>query len=380
MRAIVRGNPPRRLFELLVLVSFITVGAVVVLRGMPSSETADGELTLTPARFWRKLPGNVVQCELCFRNCTIAEGQRGYCRVRENRGGRLYTLVYGRLAGFDLATIEKEPMYHVLPGHRNLGVFTAGCNFRCSFCHNWHVATKGPEEVRSLPLPPDELVGMALEKGCRSISFTINEPTVFYEYMYDTAAIAREKGLITLFHTNGAMNREPLKELLRQMDAVCVDLKGFTGQFFRETSFSELEPVLETLKTVKEAGVWFEIVNLMIPTLNDDLAQTREMCRWIKENLGEEVPVHFNRFFPAYKLTRLPPTPIETLEKAREIAIEEGLRYVTIGNVPGHEFNSTYCPMCNNTLVKRVHFSVLENNIEDGRCRYCGHRIPGVWN
>ena len=373
-------KPSRRSAELLVLAAFIALGTAVVLRGMPSSETADNGAEPKPARFWSMLPGNAVQCELCFRNCIIAEGERGYCRVRENRAGRLYTLVYGRPAGFDLATVEKEPLYHVLPGHRNLGVFTAGCNFRCSFCHNWHVATKSPEEVRSLRLSPEELVDKARENGVRSISFTINEPTVFYEYMYETAALAREQGLLTLFHTNGAMNPEPLRQLLRHMDAVCVDLKGFTAEFFSKTSFSQLDPVLETLEVVKESGVWFEIVNLLIPTLNDDPEQTREMCRWIKENLGADVPVHFNRFFPAYRLTRLPPTPVETLERARAIALDEGLRYVTIGNVPGHEFNSTYCPECGATLVRRVHFSVLENNIEDGSCGSCGHQIPGLWS
>jgi len=376
----VRRKSFRKSAELLVLVLFIAVGTAVVLRGMPSPETAGDRSAPAPARFWSPQAENAVQCELCFRNCTIAEGERGYCRVRENRDGRLYTLVYGRPAGFDFAPVEKEPLYHVLPGHGNVGVFTAGCNFRCSFCHNWHVATKSPEEVRSHRLSPEEVVDKALENGVRSMSFTINEPTVFYEYMYDTAVLAQEKGLLTLFHTNGAMNPEPLRKLLRHMDAVCVDLKGFTAEFYRETSFSQLEPVLDTLEVVDESGVWFEIVNLLIPTLNDDPEQTREMCRWIRENLGEEVPVHFNRFSPAYELTELPSTPVDTLEQARRIALEEGLRYVYIGNVPGHPANSTYCAGCNEKVIGRTGFTVTEVNLDEGRCGSCGRELPGMWN
>jgi len=347
---------------------------------MASSETADDGREPTSARFWRALPEQAVQCELCFRDCAIADGQRGYCRVRENRGGELYTLVYGRPAAYDVATVEKEPLYHVRPGHRNLGAFTAGCNFRCSFCHNWHVATRDPEEVRSLRLSPEELVDTALGKGAQSISFTINEPTVFYEYMYDTAAVAREKGLLTLFHTNGAMNSEPLRALLPRMDAVCVDLKGFAAEFFSQTSFSRIEPVLNTLRLVKEAGVWFEIVHLVIPTLNDDPELTREMCRWIGENLGVEVPLHFNRFLPAYRLTRPAATPVETLEQARDIALGEGLRYVYIGNVPGHPANSTYCAGCNEEVIGRTGLDVTDLELEAGRCKSCGTALPGIWS
>jgi pyruvate formate lyase activating enzyme len=218
-----------------------------------------------------------------------------------------------------------------------------------------------------------------MELNCEAISFTYNEPTVFYEWVYDVAKLAQERGLKTYFHTNGAINPEPLRALLEHLDAVCVDLKAFTAEFYEVTSFSELSPVLTTLKTIKEAGVWFEITNLVIPTLNDDMEKIREMCIWIRDNLGKGVPLHFSRFFPAYKLTRLPPTPIETLEKAREIALEVGLEYVTIGNVPGHEANSTFCPQCGETLIERVHFEVLANHIENGRCQFCGHPIPGVW-
>jgi len=369
----------RRLIEILVLISFIVIGILVVWGGTSFFQPPADKVTLTPARFWKQLPRNAVQCELCFRNCTIPEGGRGHCTARINQGGNLYSLVYGMVTA-QVDPVEKEPLLHFLPGTQTLCFGTAGCNFQCTFCHNWHLAASLPEEVKLRFLSPEEAVDRTIECECSSISFTYNEPTVFYEWVYDVCRLAKEKGLRTYFHTNGGIKPAPLKELLQYLDAVCVDLKGFTSQFYQITSFSELEPVLNTLKIIKEHGVWLEITCLTIPTLNDDPAKTREMCRWIKENLGDEVPVHFSRFSPAYKLTKLPPTPIETLERARQIALEEGLKYVTIGNVPGHAANSTFCPRCGSTLIKRVHFNVLENNIEDGRCRDCGQDIPGVWN
>lgn len=368
----------RRLIEILALIFFVIIGVLVVCGGLPFLETPTDELTLTPALFWRELPRNFVQCQLCFRSCTIPEGSRGYCTARINKDGRLYSLVYGKVT-HQIDPVEKEPLLHFLPGTQTLCFGTAGCNFQCLFCHNWQLAARSPEEVKLTYLSPEQAVDMAIESGVASISFTYNEPTVFYEWVYDVCKLAQEQGIRTYFHTNAGMNSDPLKQLLKYLDAVCVDLKGFTSEFYKITSFSELEPVLNTLKTIKESEVWFEIVNLIIPTMNDDPAQIREMCRWIKENLGDEVPVHFTRFFPAYKLTKLPPTAIETLEKARQIAIEEGLKYVTIGNMPGPEFNSTFCPQCGNILIKRVHFDVLEKNIVDGRCLTCGHEIPGVW-
>lgn len=371
-------RPSRRLVEILVLVSFIVIGVHLVWGGAPISMKPDAEITLVPARHWTELPDNAVQCGLCFRSCTIADGERGYCTARTNQDGKLYSLVYG-VATAQVDPVEKEPLLHFHPGTDSLCFGTAGCNFRCTFCHNWHLAASTPEEVRFLEITPEEAVARAIEIGCSSISFTYNEPTVFYEWVYDVSKLAQQNGIKTYFHTNGGIQPEPLKELLQHMDAVCVDLKGFTSQFYEVTSFSDLEPVLNTLKIIKASGTWLEITCLVIPTMNDDPEQIREMCIWIKKNLGDDVPVHFSRFFPAYKLTRLPPTPIDTLERARDIAVDEGLKYVTIGNVPGHESNSTFCPECDSILIKRVHFTVEENNIENGRCNQCGHKIPGVW-
>jgi len=364
--------------ELVALIAFIVVGGMVILSPTLPPSPADVE-TLTEARYYTKLDSKQVQCQLCFRRCTIAQGQRGECGARENREGTLYSLVYGQPCAIQIDPVEKEPLFHMLPTTKTLCLGTAGCNFKCTFCQNWQISVRTPEETNNVSLPPEEAVNKAIELGCSSMSFTYNEPTVFYEYMYDVTKLAQERGLWTYFHTNGALNPEPLRELLKHMDAVCVDLKGFTPEFYQETSNSELEPVLSTLKIIKEEGVHLEIVNLVIPTLNDNPKDIEDMCHWLRDNLGEEVPLHFSRFFPTYKLLKLPPTPIETLEKAREIALDAGLNYVYIGNVPGHVANSTFCPQCGQTLIWRAHFSVISNQMKEGRCPFCDHQIPGIW-
>lgn len=377
----------RLIGEIILLALFLVVGALVVGKGVflppvssPPSYPVSSEATFMEARYWVKLDRERLQCQLCFRQCLIPERERGYCGVRENRGGRLYTLVYGRPCSITPGSpMEKLPLYHVWPGSLRYNVATAGCNFKCTFCQNWHIATRKPEEVESLALNPEEVVREAMEYNLQFIAFTYTEPTVFYEFMYDICKLAKERGLKTLLNTNGAMNPVPLRELLKYLDAVNVDLKAFTSEFYQLTSLSDIKPVLNTIKVVREEGVWLEIVNLVIPTLNDDMEKIREMCLWIKDNIGVEVPIHFNRFFPAYKLTRLPPTPIKTLEEAREIAIKVGLKYVYIGNVPGHKHNSTFCPGCGELLIERVHFSVLTDNVMDGECKFCGHHIPGIW-
>jgi len=233
--------------------------------------------------------------------------------------------------------------------------------------------------MRWLDYTPREIVEEALRQGCKSISHSINEPTVFYEMMYDTIQQAKRKGLLTLCHTNGGIARDPLLELLRFMDAVTVDLKAFSQRFYQEISEARLEPVLDTLKTIKEAGKHLEIVNLIIPTINDNMDEIRNMTRWIAKNLGNETPLHFTRFSPSYKLTHLPHTPIGTLEGARSIAIGEGIKYVYVGNVVGHPANSTYCPKCGQKLIERTHFIVLKNVVKEGGCPSCGEKIPGIW-
>jgi len=332
------------------------------------------------AMHYRKLSHGRVQCELCFRECIIYEGERGECRNRENHGGVLYNVVYAKPSAIQVDPIEKEPQYHMLPGTSILCFGTAGCNFRCRFCQNWHLSQRSIEEMEYYYiLSPDAAVQMALERKIPTISFTYNEPTSFYEWMYDISRQAKAAGVNILWHSNGAMNPTPLKELLRYTDAVTIDLKGFQEQVYARYSSAELEPVLRTLQIIKEEGVWLEIVNLTIPTVNDDPGDVEKMCTWIIETLGPDVPLHFSRFFPAYRLTQLPHTPVETLERSYHIARECGVHYVTLGNVPGHQYNSTICPSCGKTLIRRVHFQVLENHIQNGQCPSCGHTIPGLW-
>jgi len=331
------------------------------------------------ARHWQTLDDNRVRCRLCPHDCVIPEGGRGLCRVRENREGVLYSLVYGRPVAIGIGPIEKAPFHHFHPGHRRQTIATVGCNLRCKHCQNWTISQREFEEVRYLLRSPQEIIAGVKRAGLNSISFTYTEPTVFFEYMYDIARLAQEHGMKTTLVTNGFIHPEPLRALLRHMDAVRVDLKAFSEEFYREISGASLAPVLNTLKIIQEEGVWLEIINLIIPTLNDCPEEIRAMCKWILENLGPDVPLHFNRFFPAFRLTHLPATPVRTLEMAHRVAREVGINFVTIGNLPGHRFDSTFCPACEAKLIHRVGMSVITNNIEEGRCRFCGREIPGVW-
>jgi pyruvate formate lyase activating enzyme len=358
-------------------------GCAVTREQVAPTATLGGKPTATgplhEARFYRSLDKNVVQCLVCFRRCVIEDGQRSFCRNKENRGGTLYSLVYGKPCTVNITVPEKGPLYHFIPGHQRLALATVSCNLRCTYCQNWQISQRSVEEVDHYDLYPEEVVELALSQGAESVSFTYTEPTAFYEYMVDIARLARVKGLKTSIISNGFINPAPWRELLKVLDAVKIDLKGFSEEFYREVCSAELRPVLTALKTVKDEGVHLEIVNLVVPTLNDDPEGIREMCVWIKENLGGEVPLHFNRFTPNYKLIHLPSTPIEVLDTAKGIAHEVGLKYVYVGNVPGHEASNTNCPTCGERLVQRVYLGVLENNVVGGKCKFCGAEIPGIW-
>ncbi len=343
--------------------------------GVQPAQGTDG----SEAMFYSKLDNNVVQCQLCPHRCKIEPGNSGFCRVRRNRRGTLYSMVYGRPCTVDVGPIEKAPLYHFVPGHRRLCLATVGCNLRCRYCHNWHISQRGPGEVRELRMSASQIVDEAARQGVRSISFTYSEPTIFYEYVYDISRLAKDRGLKTSIVSNGYINPEPMRRLLPHLDAVKIDLKAFSDSFYRDISSASLDPVLRTLQLLREEGAFFEIVCLVVPTLNDDPVDIKMMCEWIAGNLGRDVPLHFTRFAPSYRLTNLPSTPVRTLEAAIGIALGSGLRYVYIGNVPGHMNNSTYCPRCDERLIHRTHFTVLENNIENGKCRYCGYAIRGIW-
>ena len=263
--------------------------------------------------------------------------ETGRCRVRENRDGKYYSLVYGAPCAIHLDPIEKKPFFHVLPASQSFSMATAGCNLQCKFCQNWEISQASPEEVYSYDVPPDLAVKKAKEMGARSIAYTYVEPTIFYEYMLDIGLLAKKAGLLNVCHSNGFINPEPLRNLCKVMDAANIDLKGFTETFYRDLCNGELSPVLETLKTLKKEKVHLEITNLVIPTMNDEMSVVKEMCLWIKKELGPDTPVHFSRFYPLYKLRSLPPTPVSTLDKVRAVALSAGLEYVYVGNIPGHE-------------------------------------------
>lgn len=329
--------------------------------------------------YFTPLDGGEIQCELCPRRCRVAKGKRGFCRVRENRGGKYYSLVYGNPCVIHLDPIEKEPFFHVLPGTTSLTLSTAGCNFQCKFCENWEISQAFPEDVYSYEIPPKIVVKKAKEMGAHSIAYTYAEPTIFYEYMSDVAYLAKKAGLLNVIHSNGFINPGPLRNLSKVLDAAHIDLKGFTEDFYHELCSGELVPVLDTLKTLKQEKIHVEITNLMIPTKNDEMSVVREMCLWVKRELGADTPVHFSRFYPLHKLNKLPSTPIATLEKARALALSSGLEYVYIGKVPGHEGWNTFCPKCKKTVIQRIGYMIGEMHLKEGKCEYCGSPIPGIW-
>jgi pyruvate formate lyase activating enzyme len=287
--------------------------------------------------------------------------------------------VYGNPCAVHVDPVEKKPFYHLLPASTSFSIATAGCNFRCKFCQNWEISQVTPEDTYNYELPPERVVDLAKRAGSRSIAYTYVEPTIFYEYMLDTAKLARKEGILNVCHSNGFINPGPLKELCKFLDAANIDLKGFKEDFYGSMTQGQLAPVLRTLKTLKTEGVHVEITNLVIPTQNDDPDIVGKMCSWIKSELGPDTPVHFSRFYPLYKLRNLPPTPVTTLERNRKIALEAGLEYAYIGNVPGHEAERTYCPQCKKLLIFRQGYSIGEVNLNKGKCRFCGKAISGIW-
>jgi len=336
-------------------------------------------LSLREAEYYQRRDGRRVQCLLCPTYCLLADGQRGQCRARMNIGGRLRSLVYARVVAVQIDPVEKKPLNHFLPGSRTFSIATAGCNLGCIFCQNWSISQALPEEASFRELSPAEVVDLAAKYRCEGIAYTYTEPTAFFEYMRDCAKLARERGIRNQMITCGYINPEPLKELCKYLDAANVDLKGFSEEFYQTYCHASLQPVLETLKVMRAEGVWVEITNLVIPQANDDPVLIREMCKWIVANLGRDVPLHFSRFHPDYRLRDRPPTPTETLVRAKQIAEEEGIRYVFIGNVHVPGGADTRCPACGRTLIERIGFFVKSNHVKDGKCEFCGAAIPGVW-
>ncbi|MFC1753146.1 AmmeMemoRadiSam system radical SAM enzyme [Thermoproteota archaeon] len=333
------------------------------------------------AKHWKTKDKNkdTIQCHLCPHNCLIPEGHTGICRVRQNVKGTLYSLVHSRPISTHIDPIEKKPLFHFLPGTDSYSVGTVGCNLRCSHCQNWEISQASPKDFPTPEIKPENIVKMAKESGCPSISYTYTEPTIFFEYVLDIATLAREEGIKNVMVTNGYINEKPLLELYKFIDAANVDLKGFNEEFYVKECGAELKPVLKSLKLMKKAGTWVEITNLVIPTMNDKMKEIKEMCEWIVSELGEKTPMHFSRFFPMYKVLNLPPTPEDTLKKAKDIAKRAGLKHVYIGNIQTEKGMNTYCPKCRKLLIARSGFGIVSNNIRSGKCSYCKHEVDGVW-
>lgn len=337
------------------------------------------EPNLYEASFYEKTTNKEVRCEICPQRCEVKPGGRGFCGVRENREGRYYLIVHSRPCTIAVDPIEKKPLFHYLPGEKAFSIATAGCNIACKFCQNWEISQYRPERVPYIKATPKDIAEMASSKGCRTIAYTYSEPVVFYEYMRDTAIEGNKKNIKSVVITNAFINERPLIDLTKVVGAIKVDFKAFSDRFYQTICSGELRPVLRAMEIIKRQGVWLEIVHLTIPSLNDSEKEIREMARWIKQNLGEFVPVHFTRFHPTYKLTNLPPTPPETLKRARKISLSEGLKYVYTGNLPGDDGENTYCHKCGKLLIRRLGFYIKENKIKNGRCSFCNERIPGIF-
>ena len=337
-------------------------------------------LSHVEARYYKTLPDREIECELCPRKCRLGDKERGYCGVRQNDGGKYFTLVYGKACAMNVDPIEKKPFFHFLPGTSAFSFAAAGCNVNCKFCQNWEISQVRPEQVRHRDLPPEAAVALAAENGCRSIAYTYSEPTVFYEYMYDTAVLARRGRIKSAVVSGGHINPEPLAALTKVVDAVKIDLKAFNQDFYKTYVRGSLDPVLEAIKLIASSPAWLEVVYLVIPELNDGPAEIKKMAAWLAREAGPDVPLHFTRFYPHYLVKNLPPTPVSILESLRRTALGEGLRFVYLGNIPGHEGENTYCPRCRKTLIRRNGFEILENGVSKGACPSCHSPIPGVWS
>ncbi|MDR3763738.1 MAG: AmmeMemoRadiSam system radical SAM enzyme [Acidobacteriota bacterium] len=337
--------------------------------------------TLHTARWWKKIPDGRLECFLCPRRCHLAEGQAGFCFVRENVGGELVQMAYGRPVALAVDPIEKKPLFHFHPGSAVLSLGTAGCNLGCQFCQNYDISKERAAQQNARHLEPRAIVDLAVEHGVPSIAFTYNEPTVWAEYAIDIARAAHEAGLHTAMVSNGYVTREAFFELYEHIDAVNIDLKGFSESFYERFTLSHMHPVLDTLRWLRrETKVWLEITNLLIPGCNDRPEETRKLCEWISIELGDTVPLHFSAFHPDYRMLDTDPTPPETVHRAREIALECGLKYVYEGNLLTRDGGNTHCPACHRTLVRRNWHRVDHVEIVSGCCAHCGQEIPGQWD
>jgi pyruvate formate lyase activating enzyme len=321
-----------------------------------------------------------IMCRICPNECVLKEGELSKCNNRKVYKSVLYTLAFGNPCSVNVDPVEKKPLYHFLPGSRAYSIATAGCNLVCLNCQNWTISQTSPDKTRNIDLMPERVVEECVKNGCKSIAYTYSEPNTFYEYVFETATLAKKAGIKNIMKSNGYINPEPLKKLCSVIDAANIDLKAFSESTYLKLTGGKLQPVLDSLKVYKDMGVWLEITNLVVPAWTDNLDDIRSMCRWLSANGFKNTPIHFSRFYPIHKLEQLAPTPVEVLNSASLIALEEGLNYVYTGNVPGNEKADTKCPSCNSVAIVRQGFRILTNTIAGGKCSKCGQKIDGIWS
>jgi len=330
---------------------------------------------------YKKLTGDKVICGICPNHCVLAPGDRSVCRSKVNLDGKLYSLTYGNPCAVHTDPVEKKPLFHFRPRIKVFSLAATGCNFRCLNCQNWEISQATPEEVpQTDALFPADVIEAARKAGARSIAYTYTEPITFFEYMIDTARLAREAGLHNLWVSNAYINKKPLLELCKVLDGATLNLKAYDDEIYRKLNGGRLQPVLNTFKTLHEQGIHFEMINLVVPGYTDKEDLVKAMCGWILENIGPDYPLHFLRFFPRYKLDRLPPTPVSTLTRFRELAMHQGIHYAYVGNVAGHDGNHTYCHHCKRLLIERRGYFIPTYNLAGNQCKYCGTVIPGIWH
>jgi len=345
----------------------------------PPSFTEDSGIYKRIAMFQEETARGIM-CRICPNECVLKEGELSKCNNRKVHDSKLYTLAFGNPCSVNVDPVEKKPLYHFLPGSKAFSIATAGCNLVCLNCQNWTISQISPDQTRNIELMPKQVVADCIKNNSASIAYTYTEPVTFYEYVFETATLARDAGVKNIFKSNGYINREPLKKICGVIDAVNIDLKAFSESTYLKLTGGKLQPVLDSLKLIIDTGVWLEITNLVVPKWTDNMDDIAAMCKWLRNNGFKNTPLHFSRFYPLHKLEQLPPTPVEILNSAYKIASEEGLNYVYTGNLPGNEISDTKCPKCNVTVIERQGFRVVSNSVTDGKCSKCGGHIDGVWN
>jgi pyruvate formate lyase activating enzyme len=355
---------------------------IVSLPVVRASGTAEDDVqnVLKKEAMFQEETARGIMCRICPNECVLKEGELSKCNNRRVYKSKLYTLAYGDPCSVAVDPVEKKPLYHFLPGSRAFSIATAGCNLVCLNCQNWTISQTSPDKTRNYDLKPENVIVECKSRGCESIAYTYSEPVTFYEYVYDTAILARKAGIRNIVKSNGYINPEPLKKLCSVIDAANIDLKAFSDSTYLKLTGGKLQPVLDSLKVYKDMGVWLEITNLIVPTWTDNQEDIRKMCKWLASNGFNNTPIHFSRFYPIYKLEQLPPTPVDVLNKAAQAAKEEGMLFVYTGNAPGSEISDTECPNCRNKLLIRQGYRIAGNNIKDGKCNKCGKPIEGIWN